>query len=117
MLTSSPPDGLSIANAMPKVRSLTIKHESSQKGTYKSLERISSFAPTVHSSSLRILLFLAASKGDEVIIEQADIKNAYLNALLDKNKVIYSALPPCYELFHTVPSDLSKQGQKVILQL
>ena len=41
------------------------------------------FAPTVHSASPRILLSLAASKGNKVIIKQANIKNTYLNALLN----------------------------------
>ena len=74
-------------------------------------------APTIHSASLRILLSLAASKGLEVVIEQADIKNAYLNAFLNNDKVIYLSLPPYYELFHSIPSELSKHGSKVVLCL
>ena len=75
------------------------------------------FAPTIHSASLHILLSLAASKGLKVIIEQADVKNAYLNAFLDDDKVIYLLLPPYYELFCSIPSETSKHGHKVVLHL
>ena len=75
------------------------------------------FAPTIHSASLHILLSLAASKGLKVVIKQADVKNAYLNAFLDNDEVIYLSLPPYYELFHSIPSELSKHGCKVVLCL
>ena len=75
------------------------------------------FAPTIHSASLYILLSLAASKGLEVVIKQADIKNAYLNTFLNNDKVIYLSLPPYYELFHSIPSELSKHSCKVVLCL
>ena len=75
------------------------------------------FAPTICSASLHILLLLAASKGLEVVIKQADIKNAYLNAFLNDDEVIYLSLPPYYELFHSIPSELSKHGHKVVLRL
>ena len=32
-------------------------------------------------------------------------------------KVIYLSLPPYYELFHSIPSELSKHGCKVVLCL
>ena len=51
------------------------------------------FTPTIHSASLHILLSLAASKGLEVVIEQADVKNACLNAFLNNDEVIYISIP------------------------
>jgi hypothetical protein len=75
------------------------------------------FAPTVRSATLRILLSLAASNEYEIVIEQADVKNAYLNALLDDDEVIYLALPPFYKLFRTIPTKLDESNQRVALCL
>jgi hypothetical protein len=75
------------------------------------------FAPTVRPPTLRILLSLAASKGHEIVIEQADVKNAYLNALLEENEEIYIELPPFYESFRPLPDHLVKSGKKIVLRL
>ena len=52
-----------------------------------------------------------------MIIEQADVKNTYLNAFLDKDKIIYLALPPYYKLFHTIPTKLAKSDKCTVLCL
>ncbi|RDB27836.1 Retrovirus-related Pol polyprotein from transposon TNT 1-94 [Hypsizygus marmoreus] len=63
------------------------------------------FAPTVRSSTLRILLAIAASRG--AAVEQADAKNAYLNSFLKENEVIYMKFPPYYRRFRTLPAELA----------
>ena len=75
------------------------------------------FAPTIHPVTLQILLVLAASKGHKIIIEQADAKNTYLNAFLNKDKIIYLALPPYYKLFCTIPTKLANSNKRIVLCL
>lgn len=60
------------------------------------------FAPTVQLMTLCILLSVAASKGSA--IQQADIKNTYLQAEL--KETIYMELPPMYDMFWAVPKHL-----------
>jgi len=57
------------------------------------------FAPTIHPATLRILLALGAAKGDDIIIEQADVKNAYLNSWMHDDEVILMDIPKFYQLF------------------
>jgi hypothetical protein len=75
------------------------------------------FAPTVRPSTLRALLSAAASRGD--VIVQADAKNAYLNAWLKDDEVIYMTLPEFYDQFRQLPASLTKKAQmgKVIVRL
>ena len=75
------------------------------------------FAPAICPATLRILLALAASKGHKIIIEQADVKDTYLNAFLNKDKIIYLALPPYYKLFCTIPTKLAKSDKHIVLCL
>ena len=67
------------------------------------------FAPTIRSSSLRILLSFAAQKG--AAIHQCDVKNAYLNSRLKDNIALYSELPPKYESFRQLPPDLRNKAR------
>ncbi len=53
------------------------------------------FALTIRLMTLCILLSVAASKG--LTIQQANVKNAYLQAEL--KETIYMELPPMYDLF------------------
>lgn len=64
------------------------------------------FAPTVRAASLRILLSIAASHG--AAIEQADVKNAYLNSSLKENEIIYMQFPPFYHRFCNLPPEFEK---------
>ena len=75
------------------------------------------FTPTIHSASLQILLSLAASKGYEIIIKQANVKNTYLNAFLNNDEIIYLSLSPYYKLFCSIPPELTKNSKKVTLCL
>ena len=50
------------------------------------------FAPTVRPATLHILLSLGVQKN--VSIHQVDVKNAYLNAHLKDDEVIFIDLPP-----------------------
>ena len=65
---------------------------------------IDTFAPTICSSTLCILLSFAAQKG--ATIHQYDVKNAYLNSQLKDNITLYSELLPIYKKFHELPPKL-----------
>ena len=54
------------------------------------------FAPTVRPATLRILLALAAAHKGNVIIEQVDVKNAYLNTWMRDDEVVLMDLPELY---------------------
>ena len=69
------------------------------------------FAPTIRSSTLRILLSFATQKG--AAIHQCDVKNAYLNSRLKDNVTLYSELPPKYEAFRELPPDLKDKPRVV----
>jgi hypothetical protein len=78
------------------------------------------FAPTVRPATLRILLALGAAKGDDIIIEQADVKNAYLNAWMHDDEVVLIDIPKFYELFRQLPEAFKKlirEGKRVVLRL
>jgi len=64
------------------------------------------FAPMVHPTTLRILLFIAAHNGSTIV--QADAKNAYLSSHNDINEIFYMRLPEHYLKFRKIPSDLAK---------
>ena len=55
------------------------------------------FAPTIRPASLRIILVIGAAKA--AVIDQCNVKNAYLNGHLDETEIIYMDLPPAYEKF------------------
>ena len=69
------------------------------------------FTPTIHSSTLHILLSFATQKG--AAIHQCDVKNAYLNSRLKDNVTLYSELPPKYKAFREVPPDLKDKPRVV----
>jgi hypothetical protein len=75
------------------------------------------FTPTVRPSTLRTLLSAAASRGD--VIVQADAKNAYLNAWLKDDEVIYMTLPDFYDQFRQLPANLAEKARnrKVVVRL
>ena len=78
------------------------------------------FAPTVCSATLWILLALGAANGDDIIIEQADVKNAYLNSWMHNDKVVLMNIPKFYKLFRQLPEAFKKllrEGKRVVLQL
>jgi hypothetical protein len=78
------------------------------------------FAPTVRPTTLRILLALGAANGSDVIIEQADVKNAYLNAWMRDDEVVFMDIPQLYSLFRHLPDEFSKlkeAGKRIALRL
>ena len=78
------------------------------------------FAPTVCPATLRILLTFGATKGDDIIIEQADVKNAFLNSWMHNDKVVLMDIPKFYQLFCQLLEafkKLLKEGKQVVLQL
>jgi len=78
------------------------------------------FALTVCPATLRILLALGAANGNNIIIEQANVKNAYLNAWMHDDKIIFIELPKFYESFCRLPEKFKKLanlGKRVALRL
>jgi hypothetical protein len=78
------------------------------------------FAPTVRPATLRILLTLGAANGNNIIIEQADVKNTYLNAWMHEDEVVLMDIPKFYEMFHPLSEKfkrLAKSGKQVALRL
>jgi len=78
------------------------------------------FSPTVRPATLRILLTLGAAKDDDIIIEQADIKNAYLNSWMHDDEVVLMDIPKFYQLFPQLPEEfkkLLKEGKRVVPRL
>jgi len=76
--------------------------------------------PTVRPQTLRILLALGAANGNDIIIEQADVKNAYLNAWMHDDEIVFMEIPKFYELFRQLPEKfktLTKSGKRVVLRL
>ena len=68
------------------------------------IDYTNTFAPTVHPSTLCILLSIAAHKGSVII--QADVKNAYLHGILAPHEVIHMKLPEYYTLIRKLPTHL-----------
>jgi len=69
---------------------------------------------------LRVLLALGAAKGDDIIIEQADVKNAYLNAWMHDDEKVFMDIPKYYRLFRQLPAHfwkLIEEGKWVVLRL
>lgn len=75
------------------------------------VDYIDTFAPTIRSSTLHILLSFAAQKG--AAIYQCDVKNAYLNSRLKESVILYSEFSPKYKSFHDLPLDLKNQPKVV----
>jgi hypothetical protein len=75
------------------------------------VDYIDTFAPTVRSSTLRILLSFAAQKG--AAVHQCDVKNTYLNSRLKDNISLYSELPPKYDSFRKLPPELKYKPRVV----
>jgi len=78
------------------------------------------FTLTVRPATLRILLALDATKGDDIIIEQADVKNAFLNSWMHNDEVVLMDIPKFYQLFCQLLEafkKLLKEGKQVVLQL
>jgi len=76
------------------------------------------FAPTVCPATLRVLLVLGAANGNDIIIEQADIKNADLNAWMHDNEIVFMEIPKFYEIFRQLPEKfkrLTKASKQVVL--
>ena len=73
------------------------------------------FTPTVCASTLCVLLSIATTLGDKVVIEQANVKNAYLNSWLHKDEVIYAALPSHYLIFHFLSTEFANKPLKMIV--
>jgi len=74
----------------------------------------------VRPQTLRILLVLGAANGNNIIIEQADVKNTYLNTWMHDDEVVIMDIPKFYELFRQLPEKfkrLTKLGRQVALQL
>jgi hypothetical protein len=78
------------------------------------------FTPTICPATLRILLALGVSMGDAIIIEQADVKNAYLNAWMHEDEIVLMDIPQFYTISHRLPESfekLKKAGKRVALRL
>ena len=75
------------------------------------VDYVDTFAPTVRSSTLRVLLSFAAH--EDMAIHQCDVKNAYLNSRLKDNITLYSELPPKYETFRELPPELKNKPRVV----
>ena len=75
------------------------------------VDYIDTFAPTIRSTTLRILLSFAAQ--NSAAIHQCDVKNAYLKSCLQENITLYSELPPKYESFRELPEDLRSKPKVV----
>ena len=83
-----------------------------------SVDYTDTFAPTVRPATLRILLALGAANGNDIIIEQADVKNAYLNTWMHDDEIVFMDLPKFYETFRRLPENfkrLTKSGKRVVL--
>jgi Reverse transcriptase (RNA-dependent DNA polymerase) len=72
---------------------------------------IETFAPTVCTPTLRILLSFAAQKG--AAVHHCDVKNAYLNSRLQDNIFLYFELPPKYKQFHELPLEFKDKPNVV----
>ena len=72
-----------------------------------SIDYTDTFAPTVCPATLRILLALGAANRDNIIIKQANIKNAYLNSWMHHDEVVLMDIPKFYKLFR----QLLKEGK------
>ena len=60
------------------------------------------------------------AKGDNIIIEQADVKNTYLNAWMHNDEQGLMDISRYYRLFHQFPAHFQKlmeEGKQVVLQL
>ncbi|PPQ82486.1 hypothetical protein CVT24_005670 [Panaeolus cyanescens] len=62
------------------------------------------FAPTIRPATLRFLLTFAATSNS--VVEQADVKNAYLHGVLPPDEIIYMEIPPYFEEFHEIPAEV-----------
>ena len=58
---------------------------------------------------------MAGTLGDKVVIEQADIKNAYLNSLLHNDEEIYMYHPWHYNTFWNLPTKFTNRLTGMII--
>lgn len=58
--------------------------------------------------TLQILFALGVVKGDDIIIEQADVKNMYLNAWMHDDENVLMDIPRFYRLFCKLPKVFKK---------
>ena len=78
------------------------------------------FAPTVRSAILQVLLALATAHKGDIIIEQADVKNAYLNAWMKDDETVFMDLPELYSDLRKLPkpvNDASRNGNHIVPRL
>lgn len=75
------------------------------------VDYLETFAPVVKLPTLRALFAVGASKG--AVIQQADVKNAYLNAML--RELLFMELPPEYKRFRQLP--LIKVKNRLVCRL
>ena len=78
------------------------------------------FAPTVRSATLQVLLALAAAHKGDIIIEQADVKNAYLYAWMKDDETVFMDLPELYSDLRKLPkpvNNASRNGNRIVLHL
>ena len=67
------------------------------------------FTLTVCPATLRILLALGAAKGDDIIIKQANVKNAYLNSWMHNDEVVLMDIPlKVLSTFSSAPREVSE---------
>ena len=71
------------------------------------------FAPTVCPETLHVLLSLAALLG--AMIEQTDVKNAYLHSLLHDGKEIYMYHPQHFDTFRSLPTKFANRLTRTIV--
>ena len=73
------------------------------------------FTPTVRAETLHVLLSIAATLGDKVVVEQANVKNAYLNSWLHEDEQILMYHPHHYDKFRQLPSKFMNRPMKTII--
>ena len=58
---------------------------------------------------------MAGTLGDKVVIEQANVKNAYLNSLLHDDEEIYMYCPRHYDTFWNLPAKFTNRSTGMIV--
>ena len=84
------------------------------------VDYMDTFALTVRPATLQVLLTLGAANGSNIIIEQADVKNAYLNAWMHDDEVVLMDISQYYTTLCRLPAKfkkLMKMGKRVALRL
>jgi hypothetical protein len=71
-------------------------------------------------ATLCILLALGTANGDNIIIEQANVKNAYLNTWMQDDKIVFMDIPKFYTHFCQLPpkfEHLVKDRKQIVFRL